>query len=69
MLLKFEIEIEVQHVSGMFAGKDEVEESIMSDLESADPGSVSNIGANGDSEYEVVSFDVSSVEVPRRRRR
>lgn len=59
MKLKFVVEVEVERISGKFAGKDEVAAEIEQWLSDADYGQVSGVGADGDSEYETIAFDVS----------
>lgn len=58
MSFKFTIEVEVERVSGKFASKDEIADQIREALDSADPGTISNVGADSDSEYEVVNWSV-----------
>lgn len=60
MKFTFTVEVEVQRIAGKFAARDEIEEQIREAIEGADPGSVDGVGADGDSEYEVVAFEVSS---------
>ena len=60
MRITITVEIEVERVSGVFTSKDEITESIVEEIESANPGSVSGVGANGDSEYEITDWSVSS---------
>ncbi|QPE04151.1 hypothetical protein IT882_13215 [Microbacterium schleiferi] len=55
----FTVEVEVERESGKFASRDEMAEQIQEWLEGADEGSVSGIGADGDSEYAVTSWEVS----------
>jgi ABC-type phosphate/phosphonate transport system permease subunit len=62
------VEVEVERTEGKFASREEVEEQITDALESADPGSVDGIGADGDSSYEVISWDVQPQEQPKRKR-
>jgi ABC-type phosphate/phosphonate transport system permease subunit len=62
------VEVEVERTEGKFASREEVEEQITDALESADPGSVDGIGADGDSSYEVTSWDVQPQEQPKRKR-
>jgi hypothetical protein len=58
----FTIEVQVERDSGKFAGRDEIAEQLMEALESADPGTVDGIGADGDSSYSVVDWSVSEDE-------
>lgn len=56
----FTVEVEVERISGKFAARDEIEEQIREAIEGADPGSVDGVGADGDTEYEIVTFEVSA---------
>lgn len=56
MKIRFEVEVELDHITGKFASKDEPADQIQSALEDANPGEVE--GENG-GQYEVSSFDVS----------
>ena len=55
---KFTVEVEVERESGKFASRDEMTEELISCLEGANEGSISGIGADGDSEYTVTSWTV-----------
>lgn len=59
MIFKFEITVEVDRESGKFAGRDEIEDELRTALTDADPGNVSGVGADGDSEYVVTEWTVS----------
>lgn len=61
MKINIQIEVEVERISGLFAPKDEIADQILSEIEGADPGSVTGVGANGDSEYEIVSWEAMVV--------
>jgi len=54
----FTVEIELERTEGKFASRDEMIEALRDALESADPGSVYGLGADGMSNYDVVSFNV-----------
>lgn len=56
MKFTFKVEAEAERSQGKFATKDELAEQIMSELEGADPGSLT--GDNG-GEYEITSWEVS----------
>ena len=60
MKLTFTVEVEVERIQGKFAGKDEIGEMIVEMIEGANEGTVEGVGADGDSEYEIVSWDVNS---------
>jgi hypothetical protein len=59
MKITFTVEVELERVQGKFASKDEIAEQIADELGAADPGSVDGVGADGESEYEIVSWEVS----------
>ena len=56
------LEIEVERIEGKFASRDEIAEAIQEALASAGEGeSLSGIGADGTSEYEITSSVVVEV--------
>ena len=56
------LEVEVERVEGKFASRDEIAEAIQEVLASAGEGeSLSGIGADGNSEYEITSSVVIEV--------
>jgi hypothetical protein len=57
-VLKFTVTVTLDRESGKFAPRDDMAEALISELEGADPGYVSGIGADGDSEYVVSSWEV-----------
>lgn len=61
MRILIEVEIEVERTAGKFASRDEIEEALVEALD--DPGSIDGLGADGESEYEVVSFEAHAVAV------
>lgn len=69
MRFDFLVSVEVERVEGKFAARDEVEEQLREAIESADPGSVDGVGADGTSSYEVSSWDVQEQEQPKPVRR
>jgi hypothetical protein len=58
---EFRVTVEVTRESGLFAARDEIAEQLRDAIEGADPGYVSGVGANGDSEYTVDSWEVEDV--------
>jgi predicted transcriptional regulator len=60
-LANFHIEVEWQRLSGKFASREEIVTEIADWLEEANAGEVSGVGADGDSEYEIVSWSVEEV--------
>lgn len=59
MFFRFEVEAEVEHLSGLFASHEEIEAELIDPVEACDPVTISP-GENG--EYEVVSWTVSPIE-------
>jgi hypothetical protein len=60
---KVEIEVVVERVEGKFASRDEIAEAIQDAIGNpAEGDSLSGIGADGTSEYEIVSSTVVAVE-------
>lgn len=56
----FTVEVEVERTQGKFASRDEIAETIREWLDGANDGSVDGVGADGESEYEVTSWDVTT---------
>lgn len=54
----FTVTVEVERDSGKFASRDDIAEQLRDELERADPGTVSGVGADGSSEYTVTRFEV-----------
>jgi hypothetical protein len=54
----YTVSVSVERDEGKFASRDEVAEQLQEALESADPGSVDGVGADGSSTYSVVNWDV-----------
>lgn len=48
----------IERTSGLFAAKDDIAEALRDELEGADPGYLSGLGNNGNSEYEITDFTV-----------
>ena len=61
MEFEFKVRVVVERESGKFAGRDEIQAELQDALESADPGSVDGVGADGDTVYNVIEFEVSEV--------
>lgn len=61
VVIRLSITVELDHETGKFAGKDELEEFLRNELESCDPGSVDGVGADGMSTYAVSSWTVDSL--------
>jgi hypothetical protein len=63
------LEVEVERTEGKFASRDEIAEAIQEALANAGEGeSLSGLGADGDSEYEITSSVVVEVadETPKK---
>jgi hypothetical protein len=58
---KFVVEVDLDRVEGKFASRDEMAEQLQEALDSANPGSVDGIGADGMSSYEVSGWEVNEV--------
>jgi len=64
----FTLVVEVERVSGKFVSRDEIAEHIMEQLEGNEPD-VYGIGPDGDTDYDVVTFDISeAIEVKTKRK-
>ena len=59
MRFAFTVEVEVERTQGKFASRDEISEAVVEMLDGANEGTVDGVGADGDSEYEIVSWEVS----------
>lgn len=61
MKFAFTVEVEVERVSGKFASRDEIGESIENAMDN-DLGSIelSGLGADGESEYEVTNVTITA---------
>ena len=58
MKFTFTVTVEVERIEGKFAPKDEIADALRDEIESANPGSVDGVGADGDTSYEVTEFTV-----------
>lgn len=66
MKFTYSIEVDVERVTGKFVGRDELSTTISEALESAlGDLDLTGLGADGDSEYDVDSSDVSETEQPK----
>lgn len=52
------LHVELERSEGKFASRDDMEEALTEEIESADPGYLYGLGVNGESSYEVVSWEV-----------
>lgn len=60
MKFVFTVEVEVERTQGKFAAKDEIGAVIQEMIEGANEGMVDGVGADGESEYEIIDWSVSS---------
>ncbi len=60
----FTVNVEVTRTSGKFASRDEIAEALIEEIEGADPSSIYNLGADGESEYEIDSWEVEEIPDP-----
>ena len=60
MRFTFTVEVEVERTQGKFASRDEISEAVVEMLDGANEGTVDGVGADGDSEYEIVSWEVTA---------
>ncbi|WP_047523900.1 hypothetical protein [Microbacterium sp. ZOR0019] len=54
----FTVTVELEREEGKFAARDEMADQLREWLEGADEGTVSGIGADGESSYAVTSWEV-----------
>jgi hypothetical protein len=62
------VTIDTERESGKFAGRDEIRDALIEAIESADPGSLDGLGADGESEYSVEDWTVEEVDKKRAER-
>lgn len=58
MKFRFNVTIEVERIEGKFATRDEIADYLRDELESAIPGEVDGVGADGDTRYDVTDSTV-----------
>ncbi|GAA4660363.1 hypothetical protein [Arthrobacter cryoconiti] len=56
----FTVEVSTERTEGKFASREDQAQAILEELEGADPSEISGIGADGDSTYEIVNWEVTS---------
>lgn len=59
------MEVEVERVQGKFASRDAIEENLRAELDGANPGTLDV----DDSEYEIIDWEISIEEPPKRGKR
>ena len=65
----FEVQVSIERVQGKFATREELAEQVLGWLENCNEGTISGVGSDGDSEYEVQDFEVQEIEQQKRGRR
>lgn len=63
----FLVTVEAERESGKFASRDEIAEALITALEEADPGEIDGIGADSESTYNTVTWEVQ--EQPKEKRK
>lgn len=58
MRIEVTVSVEVERVQGKFAPKDDIEAAVIEAIEGANPDTISGVGADGDSEYQVTDWVV-----------
>ena len=58
MQITLKITADVQRVRGKFVSREEIIQEMISQVESANPYTDSGIGADGESEYEIMEWEV-----------
>ncbi len=64
-IIELKVTVELDRTEGKFASREEVVESLTEWLENANQASIYGIGADGESTYEVINWDVEEVERPK----
>lgn len=52
------VTVELERLQGKFAALDEMTDALVEMIEGANDGSISGLGVDGDSEYEIVDYQV-----------
>jgi hypothetical protein len=66
VIFTFTIEVEVERTEGKFASREDLAGQIVEELESAN---LNSLTGENDGEYEVIAWDVSEQEQPKRTRK
>lgn len=66
---EFRIKVDWEKTGGKFAPREEIVDAIREELESANPGNIDSIGADGDSDYEITEWEVDEIETVKVRKR
>ncbi|MGB3414052.1 MAG: hypothetical protein WBA28_04990 [Microbacteriaceae bacterium] len=56
--IRLTIEVVLERSQGKFASRDEMTEALIDEIEQSDPGTLYGLGADGESEYEIVEWNV-----------
>lgn len=59
--LEFKVTVVLERTQGKFAGRDEMADELTAVLNDSNPQSINNIGADGESDYEVTEWTVEPV--------
>lgn len=59
MQVSITVNVDVERLSGKFASKDEIREALIAEIEGMDPGTLGGLGVDGESEYEITSWEVT----------
>ncbi len=55
---KLTVTVELTRTEGKFASRDEMIEALRDEIEGMDPGEIYGLGADGESTYEITSWEV-----------
>lgn len=58
MRARITVDVEIERIQGKFASKEDLVAEILDSIESANPQSISGVGADGTSEYEITDWVV-----------
>lgn len=62
---EFTVSVTLEHRSGKFAGREELEEYLIDIIERANANEVDGVGSDGDTVYEVTGWEVECAEHPK----
>ena len=58
MKIQFTVDIEIERIQGKMVTKDELADEILESIEAANPSSLSGLGPDSNSEYEITDYVV-----------
>jgi hypothetical protein len=67
--IEIKVTIELTHISGKFASRDDMTESLVDQIIDLELSSVDDIGEDGTTSYEVTTWEVNPIEKPKPVRR